>query len=146
MQFLHLRIARGFGEDGSGGDGGDFPVALDNGSHGHGEFGAAIAVDYGGDGRYRQGGDGALHGEEAGLQDVDFVDFRRAGFRDRPGQRLFADERCQLFAATGGELFGVVQSGDGFVRVKDDGSGNHRTRQRSAPGFVDTANTGRERF
>ena len=100
---LHLRENRGR-RDGKG-----FLIALDDAGAGAGQDGRPVAVDEGMGWILRQGVNGAAHGKEAGLQDVDGIDFRRRG----PGQREnrdFLQLGGNVFARRRAQFLGIIKT------------------------------------
>ena len=136
-QGVHLRVAGGFGQDGGGGNGGDFGVAFDDGFGGGGQaVGDAVAVDEDVLRRHGQGFDGAAHGQHGGVQDVEAGDFVHAGFGHAPRHGLRFDLRGQRVAFFLAEFFRVGQAGQIVMLGQDDGGGEHAAGQRAAPRFV----------
>ena len=92
----------------------------------------------------RQAGDGAAHGQQGGLQDVDPLDF---------GHRGGADADLDAAGGAGGEQGGegeLALGGGKFLRIvkqgaegggdaagQHHGGGEHRAGERAAPDFVD---------
>ena len=150
----HVVVAVGFGQNGGGGDGEVAGVALDEGGvrqglGEEGEVGAveggtgavgveAVAVDDDKLGAHFEAVEGAVHGQNGGVEDVDFVDFPRRHHPHRPGQRIALHLPSQGVTAGGGELFGVVERRVAVVGRQDDGGGIDRTGQTTAAGFVAT--------
>ena len=87
-------------------------------------------------GGHAQPPDGALHGQQAGLQDVELIYFGHSGQGHVPGQGLLLDGGGQGLALPGGELFGVFQAGQPAVGRQDDGGRHYGAGQGAAPGFV----------
>ena len=90
MQFAHAGVASRLGQDRCGGNTGDPAVTADDGLGAAGQLRAVLAVN---ERMHRpramsasEGCDGALHGQQAGLQDVDPVNLRDARCRHGPGQ------------------------------------------------------------
>ena len=129
-------VAVNFGQNGRGRDGGHQCVALDDGLCTYGQGGQAVAINQHQLRRQSQSLYRPLHGQQGGLQDVDLVYFLHTGLGNRKTQGPRPDLVKQGFAAFGGEFFGVVQTLNGIQVVQDHRCGDHRTRQRSAPGLV----------
>ncbi len=89
-----------------------------------------------------QGVNGAGHGKERRLEDVDLVDFldRRDANADLT---LREDLRFERRPALGREFFGIVEAVNRFV-TQDDGRRDNRTRKGSATGFIDASDQCRQ--
>jgi len=92
VQSKHAGVASRLGENRRRGNGRDFAIAADDRCDRTRQPRAMRAIDQGvaGGNRAVRAGecrDRALHGEQAGLQDVDSVDLLDAGLGDCPGQR-----------------------------------------------------------
>lgn len=83
--------------------------------------------------------DGPLHRQESCPEDVDLVDGSRVDPRDAQRQRLLTNAGKEGFALLGGELFGVAEPFEHCRGMQDHGGGDDRTREGSAPNFIDTA-------
>ena len=101
-----------------------------------------IAVDQYDVGLVRQRLEGAAHGEECGLQDVDAIDLLDSGLGHRELHEARGHHRLvSLFAVLDGQLLGIVdqlqQLALGRRAVDHGDGGDHGPGQGSAPGFVD---------
>lgn len=89
----------------------------------------------------RQCRDGAAHGKQRGLQDVDFVDNIGIHRLNAVGQgalrNLFKEAPPRFFR----ELFGVVKPVKAGVRRQNDGRRNNGARQRPPPPASSTPHT-----
>ena len=81
---------------------------------------------------------GAAHGQERSLQDIESVYLFHAGLGHRAAQGFGADLVIELFAPFGAELFGVVEALDRVLVVQNHGGSNHRPGQRTTAGLVHT--------
>jgi len=114
------------------GDGGGEGVAMDD------FLLRAIKVESGGIDQQEVGArtealDGQLHGQPAGLVDVDLVDPGGIDFGDGPGKGVPADAQGEPFAVLLGEQLGVAQSADAVGGIEDAGGGGDTAEERSAP-------------
>ena len=79
-----------------------------------------------------------------GAEDVDPVDLERIDDADRPADREVGDQiAVNFFAPLGQELLGVVQPLVSELFRKNNGGGHDRTRECTAPGFVDPGDLGK---
>lgn len=140
MQAQHEFIARGLGQDGGGGDGGNPAVALDDGLAGNAGLRTIQAIHQHLLRLGMQCLHGAFHREQGRLQDVEAVDLFHFGIGDRPGQGAFANEGRKSVAPFFGEFFGIGKAFDGTHFVENDGGRTHRPGQRAAPCFVYATN------
>ena len=110
VQVAHVLVAVRFGQDRCSGNRQVFAVAFDYGLVRNVAVGfEAVAVDNEMLGAHRQRIDGAMHCQNAGVQDVNLVDFVRRHLRHRPSHRLALDDGAEHFALPLGELFTVVK-------------------------------------
>lgn len=101
----HGLVAVGFGEDGGCGDVAEAAVAFDKGFPGEVGVGfEAVAVDDDTAWAHRQGVEGAVHGQDAGVEYVDVVDLLGRALGHGPGYGLLLDDGAQGLAATLCEL------------------------------------------
>ena len=137
VQAVHVVVAVGLGQDGRGGDGKVLAVALHHRGVGNvGIFLETVAVD---EQVLRTDGelvDGAVHGQERGVEDVDFVDFLRRDDAHGPRQGLPLDDLAQSVSLVLGQLLGVVQQFVAEILRQDDGGGIDGARQTAATGLV----------
>ncbi len=136
----HQAVSGDFGDDGGGGNAECAGVSLDHGLGFAREAGGDFIAVYQGEFWWGfEAVDGAPHGEECGLEDVDLVDLLHAcrGYGYGGGGHDFGKQRL---AAGGGELFAVVQAGGDVGRVKDDSGGGDGAGPRPAAHFINTAN------
>ena len=77
-----------------------------------------------------------MHRQQAGLVDVQLVDFLRVHRNDRPGQRRYPDLGRPFVALGGAELLGIVDALETLAAAKDDCGGDDRTGQRPDTGLV----------
>lgn len=102
----HVEVALGLGKHRGGGDVGEAAVALDIGVVWYCAIRPeAVAVDGNRARLWRELRQGAVHGRDGGLEDVDFVDFGRRHHCYGPGYGLGLDDLAELHAAAFGELF-----------------------------------------
>ena len=132
----HFPVPGDLGENRCGGDGGNAAVAADDGPGSVLPVGAEVAVDVDEFGLHRELFYGAAHCEQAGLQDVETVDFRGAGASDGEAEAVLNDPLEAGFALRGGEFFRVIQALDRRFRIENHRRGNHVTGQAAASGFV----------
>ena len=136
----HLPVAGHLGDDGGSADGGHALVTLHHRLGGTRQLGAAIAIDQCQLRQRVERLNRALHGQKAGLQNVDEVDFLDLRARNAPGQRPFPDEFRQLLAALLTEQLGIGQPLDGPLGIEDHRRRHHRAGQGATSHFVDTGN------
>ena len=137
VPFLHAQVAMRFREDGGCGDGYAAGIALDQGFllHQDVELHGVDEEVVGQNCELLQGGG---HGLTRGLVNVPGVDALGVHLSDGPSESVFADARCELRAAFGSELFGIIQADNAPLGIENHRSGNDRTKQRAASGFVNT--------
>ena len=108
MQRIHFGIARGFGKNRRGGNGGDFGIAFHHRFGGHRQIGRHAVAVYPHFFRLpRQRGNGAAHGKHRGVQNIQPLDFGRIGGCHRPCGCLPFDLRRQRVALGFAEFFGI---------------------------------------
>ena len=83
---------------------------------------------------YTQAFNGATHGQQGGLMDIQLIDFRGAGLRNAPGLRMRFDCRHQRGTTFLTQALGIIQTRGNLG--ENDRRCHHRPRQRPAPGFV----------
>ena len=64
-----------------------------------------------------------MHGEDAGIEDINLVDFPGGDYSHSPGDGITLDYLTEGIASLLGELLGVVEVGIAIVGRKDDGGG-----------------------
>ena len=125
----HVLVTVGLGEDGGSRNAHVGAVALDNGGVRHIAPGLeAVAVDQDvlrGD---LEGVEGAVHGQDRGVEDVDAVNLLGPHHGHCPCERLMLDDGAQHFALALGELFAVVDDvvievGWQYHSSRSDGAG-----------------------
>ena len=135
----HEAVALHFGDDARGGDAEAEGVAAHDGLLGPGEIpdGEAVDEDHvwaGG----AEGGDGALHGEVGGAEDVEVVDFGRGGEAGGEADAgVLGEFFVEALALGGGDFFRIVQARVVEVVGEEDGGGEHGTSEAAAANFVD---------
>ena len=114
-----------------------FGIALHDGGVGYVViWPEAVAVD---DERLRphlEAVDGAVHGQYAALQDVEFINFAGRTHPDGPAHGVVLNLQSQLLALMRGELFRVGDEGVGIVGWQDDGSCIDGTCEAASASFV----------
>ena len=134
---VHFGIARGFSENGGGGDFDDFAVALDDGFGGNAQiFRNAVAVYQYLIRHDRQTLDSAGHRQHGGVQDIEFGNFFGRRGCNAPRNGLLFDQYRQSIALFLAEFFRIGQAGQVVTFGQDDGGGKHAADQRPAPCFV----------
>jgi len=138
-EVVHVVVAIGLGEDAGCGDGEVFGVAFYDGLVGEVVVGLeAVAVDDEGLGTEGELVECAVHGEDAGAQDVDLVDFFGGDDSYGPVEGVVLDFGAEVVTLCGGELFGVVEAWVLVVFGEDDGCGIDASCEAAASGFVAT--------
>ena len=134
--FCHVGIAVGFCQDAGGCDGRVASIPLDVTAVRNVVGLESVAVDQRVVWSEGQGIQRAVHGEEGGVEDVDFVDFLVGGPADGPSCGRVFDLDAEGPAGAGRQFFRVVEcEGKGGCR-RDDGCSCDRARQAAAPRFV----------
>ena len=149
---LHRPVAGDLGEYRRRHDGGNQRVALDDGEARLTKIGKAVAVnvDLSGKwacGRLKVGGQakvGAPHRQEAGAQNVEFVDLGGVCPGDAPAEGKLDDELEGGLSARGREGLRVGQDSDGKAVGEDDGACADGPREGAATRLVDAADPGPE--
>ena len=137
VETYHQRIAVGFGQDGSRGDGEVGRVALDHTLIRDSQtVFEAIAVDEQEFGLDGETGHRIVHSLYGGVEDVDLVNSLFGDLCHTECQRITFDDGAQLFALGGGELFGIVNLLIHIIVWKHYGSGAYRARQAAASRLV----------
>lgn len=108
VQVFHQAVARDLGQDRGGGNGEAEAVGPGQGPVRTGQGGGVKAVHQGGVRNDLQLGHGSFHGKQAGLQDIDLVDFLDAGLTDAAATAV-ADGLAEGNTALRGQLLGVVE-------------------------------------
>ena len=96
----------------------------------------AVAVDDNGLGADLQAVEGAVHGEDRGVKNVDVVYLPGRGVADGPAERVALDDLPQGVAPRGGERLGVGKVGVSVSAGEDDCGGIHSAGQTSAASLV----------
>lgn len=137
VQFRHLPVTDDFGHDRSGGNGGAAAIAVGHPTLGHRETRDAKGVDEDNVGQRLQGQDGALHGAEGGLMDVDGVDFARVGRRHAPGDGSMEDLLEEPLTLRRCRQLRIAHARDMPVWMQDDRPGDNRSGETSPADFID---------
>ncbi len=87
-----------------------------------------------------QTGNGALHRQHGGVQDVQLINLFRFSAAQAPRQRFLFDFIKQRKAALFRQLFGIRQAGNQPRRIEDHGGGHHGTDQRATSDFINAGN------
>jgi len=145
VQFFEARVAMGFGENGSGGDGDAAGVAFDE------RFLLDENVELHRVNQQIIGNDGELlkrggHRLPTGLIDVPCINARRIDLGYGPSEGVIADANGEFGAAIGDEFFGIVQADDAALGVKNNGGRDHRAEESAATGFVNTGDARPAKF
>lgn len=137
VQTVHVVVAVGLGQNRGRSDGEVLAVTLyHRGMRDVGIGFEAVAVDEQVLGTYLQLGDGTVHGQERGVEDVDFINLLRSDDTDGPGQSLAFDDLAQGITLAFGQLFGVVEQVVTEILGQNDGSGIYGSGQATAACFV----------
>ena len=137
VELHHRFVAVGLGEHRGGGDVGEAAVAFYEGGERYVAVGfEPVAVDYYGLRTHREQVERAVHGENGGVEYVDFVDFGRCHYAYAPCHGLAFDDGAQRVALPLGELFGVVEEWMGEIVGQYYGCGVYVAGQAAASGFV----------
>ena len=135
----HFPIPGDLGDDRCGGDAADAGVAAGDCLGGVWPIGEDVAVDEDERGLDPESFNRAPHGEQAGLEDIEPVDFRWTGPAGGEADAMFDDFRATGFTPGGSELLGIVQVADSGTRIEHYRGGNHIPRKRAATDFVDAS-------
>lgn len=134
---LHEVVTAGFGQDGRGRNGEVLAIALHDGLMGYVAVGFEAVAVHNHEGRtHRQLVEGPVHGQDGGVEDIDFVNFLVRYRRYGPGHGIRLNDLAQGIAAMGRQLLAVVEPLVVIVGRQDDGRRKHRTGQTTATGFV----------
>lgn len=137
VQAVHVVVAVGLGQNRCRSDGEVLAVTLyHRGMRDVGIGFEAVAVDEQVLGTYLQLGDGTVHGQERGVEDVDFINLLRGNDTDSPGQSLAFDDLAQGITLAFGQLFGIVEQVVTEILGQNDGSGIYGSGQATAACFV----------
>jgi len=137
VEVQHLAVAGHLGENRGGGNGPHRPVPADYRLNRAGQGGTTITVNQGRHRCERQGGDGALHGEQGRLQNIESINLFDFCPTQRPSRGVGADLDIENLASPRAENLGISQPVDWERRVEDHGGGHNRPGQGSAPGLID---------
>ena len=138
-ELLHQAVTAHLGEDGGRGDTGAARVSVDHGAAGHGDLAVLVSVDEGQVRLNVQTGDGAVHGEEGGPEDVELLDLLHRGEGHGPGHGLLLDQGKKKLPLFFGELLRVVQTGELHIGRENHRGGTDRSREGAAAGLVHAA-------
>ena len=83
--------------------------------------------------------EGPVHGEDAGVEDVEFVNLFRGAGAHGPCQSVVLDDGAQLAALMVGELLRVVQQRMLIVVGQHNGSCKDRSCEAATASLVDTS-------
>lgn len=137
VQTVHVVVAVGLGQNRGRSDGEVLAVTLyHRGMRDVGIGFKAVAVDEQVLGTYLQLGDGTVHSQERGVEDVDFINLLRSDDTDGPGQSLAFNDLAQGITLAFGQLFGVVEQVVTEILGQNDGSGIYGSGQATAACFV----------
>src|SRR5215212_3394747 len=89
--------------------------------------------------RHAERANAAAHREQACLQNIDRVDLFYAGAGNGVGNRALLDPLSQHLATLRGEHLGIGEPADLTTGIENDARCVHRSRERSATGFVHPA-------
>src|SRR5271170_4610221 len=137
VPFFHARIAVGFGEDGSCGNGNAASVTLDEGFlldkniELHGVDEQIIRLD--GELLQSRG-----HSLTACLVDIPGVDSLGIDFCDGPREGMLVDTHGKLRAAFSGKFFRVIEADNAALGIENDRGGNDWAEERAAAGLIET--------
>ena len=147
VQFQHLAVTLLLGQDRGGADTGLAQVTLDDGfDQVTLQVRFTVAIDLHQLRALTQRKHRALHRQHAGVQDIQLIDFLDAGLGHSPAQGFVMDflfEQLTFFFA---QLLGIGQAGDRLCRIQNHRGRDHRTGQRTTPGFIDACNKFRYLF
>src|SRR5690606_21100305 len=144
-ELAHFPIACHFCNYRGGGNREAAGVPADDQAARNAQFRVAIAVDQRDIGAAGQGVDGAAHGEQARLQNVELIDLLDRGFTGADMARL-DNLREQNFPFRARDFLAVRDPGGNVAPVEDDGGGDNRASERAAPGLIDTRDQARFRI
>ena len=127
----------GFGENGCRCDGGVFPVAFHHAKMGCGRVGMEFVAIYQDElWSSLQCVEGAVHGEQRGLQDVYPVNCFGAHFGYCPGKTFFFNDFAQSIALVCRKLFGIIQQRMVKIFGQNNRCREHRACQAATTCFV----------
>src|SRR5260370_11069238 len=137
VQLFEPRIARHFGDDGSGCNRDRARVAFDQRAllDQHVEMHGVNQQKVGRDAKLQECG---LHGLQAGLADVPGVYARGVHFGDGPGKGVLANAFGKNGTARGRKFFGVVKADNAPPGIENDRGCEDRAEQGAAADFVET--------
>ena len=138
-QFDHQAVTAHLREDGCGRDGGASCVAVDDAAAGHLDLLIPVSVD---EGKLRfeaKPGDGPVHGQHGGAENVTLFDLFHRSKGHTPCQGKPLDFREQLFPLFLRELLGVVQARQFRLRRQNHRRRADRSREGAASGLIHTA-------
>ena len=139
VQAVHIIVAVGLGKNRCSGNVHQFAVALDHGLvRGVAVGFELVAIDHHVLGAYLQSVEGAVHGENRGVEDVDLVDLLGGDDAERPGESIAFDIFAQGIALLLGELLRVVEQGVRVVGREYHRCGIHIAGQASAASLIAT--------
>lgn len=137
VQAVHVVVPIGLGQNRCRSDGEVLAVTLyHRGMRDVGIGFEAVAVDEQVLGTYLQLGDGTVHSQDRGVEDVDFINLLRSDDTDGPGQSLAFNDLAQGITLAFGQLFGVVEQVVTEILGQNDGSGIYGSGQATAACFV----------
>ena len=125
MQLEHLPVARHLRHDRCRGNRGAPAVAVQDSSLRHGQIGDPKRIHEHDIGKRREREDGALHGPQRRLVNVDAVDLERVGLSRGPRHRVANDLFVQDFPLRCGYRLRVGNSGYVPIGVQHDSSRHH---------------------
>ena len=76
------------------------------------------------------------HGQQGGLQDIELVNLLHAGLGHTEAQGLGSNFLIELLTFACRQFFGICQTFDGLLIVKDDGGRKHGPSPGAAPSLV----------
>ena len=133
-----MLIPKGFGQDGGGGNATVQAIAAnDAGVREAGHWLKSVAINQQvarRDGKRRHG---PVHGQVAGLGNVDAGNFIYRCLAYCPGNGLGANDGPQGIAPLSTELLGIVEEARVEIRRQNNGRREHRTRQAAPASFIE---------
>jgi len=136
-QRLHGAVAGDFGDDGGSGDCCISAIAADDGAGRRIQPRRHVtSINDEGDGGARQGVGRTTHPGKRGATDVQGRDVVCRHKDKRYGLALGHDAREEFVTTGRGELFRIIEAGDGPARIKKNGCHHQRAGQRATPGFI----------
>ena len=137
-QFDHQAVTAHLREDGCGRDGRAPCIAVDHTAARYLDLLIPVPVDEGKLRSQAESGDGAVHGQHGGAENVTLFDLFHRSKGHAPGQGKPLNFRKQLFPLLLRELFGVVQARQLRLRRQNHRGRTDRSREGSAPGLIHT--------